>query len=327
LNPPHLPDLNTPVKAVARTDFVRLLEHETVSEALARLRGEHIGERVVYFYVTGSDGKLEGVVPTRRLLLSDPCAQVGSIMVHPVVTVCESQPFGDALQTLTDRKLLALPMVDDDGVLKGVLDLSTFTETMLDLERRESAEEVFQLAGIHIEHERGRTRWRAVAHRFPWLLSNIASGLLAAYISNQFDYLLRTVVALAFFVPLLLTIAESVAMQSLTLSLATLQAASGAVRREGLFREITVGFLLGALSAAIVGSIGVVWLKLYTVAAVVAAGIAAAGLAGAVLGFAIPRLVRHWRLNPTVASGPVTLAFADLAALTSYFVIAASFLT
>jgi magnesium transporter len=218
-------------------------------------------------------------------------------------------------------------MVDDDGVLKGVLDISMFTETMLDLERRESAEEIFQLAGIHIEHERGRTRWRAVSHRFPWLLSNIASGLLAAYISNRFDYLLRTVVALAFFVPLLLTIAESVAMQSLTLSLATLQAAPGAVRREGLFREITVGFLLGALSAAIVGSIGVLWLRLYAVAAIVAAGITAAGLAGAVLGFAIPRLVRHWKLNPTVASGPVTLAFADLAALTSYFVIAASFLT
>ena len=72
---------------MARPDPVRLLEAETVAQALSRLRGEAIGERVVYFYVTDADGRLAGVVPTRRLLLSGPEALVGDIMARPVMSV------------------------------------------------------------------------------------------------------------------------------------------------------------------------------------------------------------------------------------------------
>jgi magnesium transporter len=303
-----------------------MLRSETVSQALRRLRGEGIGERVVYFYVTDLDGKLVGVVPTRRLLLSNPSTPVGEIMVQPVVSIDERQAFGEALETLTARRLLALPIVDDAGKLKGVLDVSTFTQTILDLERRETADEIFQLAGIHIEQERGRSLKWVMGNRFPWLLANIASGLVAAVISNAYGYLLESVVALAFFVPLLLTIAESVAMQSVTLSLAGLIAAGRAPNRQTVFQETQAGLLLGAASGAVVGSIGVLWLKLYLVAAVVAAGIVAAGAIGAILGYSIPRLVHHWRLNPSVASGPVALAFADVAALACYFGIAAAVL-
>src|SRR5713101_2249410 len=76
-----LPNLNTAVREIARNDPVRLLETETISQALTRLRHEGIGERIIYFYVTGNDGKLAGVVPTRRLILSDPTTLVGEVMV------------------------------------------------------------------------------------------------------------------------------------------------------------------------------------------------------------------------------------------------------
>lgn len=142
---------------MARPDVVRLLETETISEALSRLRGEQVGERIVYFYVTDSTGQLVGVVPTRRLILSDPSTLVGDVMIHPAVAVRESEPFGNALQTITERRLLALPVVDESGRLKGVLDVTAFTDTLVDLERRESADELFQLAGVRIVQERSRS--------------------------------------------------------------------------------------------------------------------------------------------------------------------------
>lgn len=288
-----------------------------MGQSLSRLREEGTGERIVYFYVTDHDGRLVGVVPTRRLLFSDASTPVGEIMVRPVVSVRESEPFGDALRALTARRLLALPVVDDSGRLTGMLDISSFTQSLIDLERREEAEELFQIAGIHIEQERSRSTIWAVRNRVPWLLCNIASGVAAAAISNYFDELLRSLVALVFFVPLVLTLAESVAMQSVTISLNRLQLAERA--GEGVLRETRVGLILGLISGFIVGFIGLIWLGLYGVAGVVAGGIVVAGAIGSASGFFIPRLVHRWKLNPTVASGPVTLAVTDVAALGCYF--------
>jgi magnesium transporter len=321
-----LPDLATAVCDVARTDFVSLSGGESIGEALARLRGQHIGERVVYFYVTDPENRLEGVVPTRRLLLAAPETLVRDVMVQPVISVRTSDSFGTALETLTERKLLAVPVVDDAGRLAGVVDVSTFTQTMIDLERRESAEELFQLAGVHMQQQRSRGAGAVLRTRFPWLLCNIASGLAAAWLSGHFGALLESVVALAFFVPLLLTISESVAMQSLALSLNRLAVAGALPRRAGALEEVRAGLLLGLASGVAVALIGVSWLGLYGVAGVIGTSVLAAGGFGGAFGFAVPRLVRRWKLNPGVASGPVTLAITDLAALAFYFSFAAAVL-
>jgi magnesium transporter len=304
---------------MARPDVVRLLETETIGEALSRLRGEEVGERIVYFYVTDGTGRLVGVVPTRRLILSNPSTVVGEVMIHPAIAVRESEPFGKALQTITDRRLLALPVVDEEGRLKGVLDVTALTETLVDLERRETADELFQLAGIHIEQERSRNELWVLKRRLPWLLFNLCSGIGAAFISELFGGLLRLIVAIAFFVPLVLTLAESVAMQSVTMSLNQLQVATRVRGAGGVLREFRVGILLGGTSGVIAALIGVVWMRSLTIAGVMAGAILFAGAIGAVFGFFVPRLVRHWKLNPTIASGPVTLALTDLAALTCYF--------
>jgi len=315
-----IPDLKQPVRELARPDFVRLFETETTSEALSRLRRERIGERIIYFYVTDDAGHLTGVVPTRRLILSDPSRSISAIMLRPVVSVRESEPFGNALQLIAERRLLAVPVVDAEHRLTGVLDVSAFTGNLLDLERRRTADEIFQLAGIHIEEERNRSSAWILGRRFPWLLFNLSSGIAAAFLSQAFDGLLRLVIALAFFVPLILTIAESVAMQSLTLSLSRVQLGVPSLPPAGgVLRELRVGLLLGLSSGAIMALIGFAWLHDVRVAGAVAAGIACAGITGAAFGFLIPRLLHRWKLDPRIASGPVTLALTDLAALAAYF--------
>src|SRR2546426_10367515 len=95
-----LPDLNSPVRRLSRPDPVRLLDTETIAQALSRLRSGSIGERIIYFYITDEGGKLVGVVPTRRLILSDPSALVGEVMVHPVYSLSETDLSHNALETL-----------------------------------------------------------------------------------------------------------------------------------------------------------------------------------------------------------------------------------
>ncbi len=314
----NLPGLNTPVRELARPDAVRLLQTETVAEALSRLRHETIGERIVYFYVVDNAGRLTGVVPTRRLILSDPSNIVRDLMIQPVVSVHEAAPFSEALRAISERRLLALPVVDGQGLLTGVLDVTAFTQTLLDLERRAAADEVFQLAGIHIEQAQTRSLGWALRSRFPWLLLNLCSGIGAALISQAFDELLRVVVVLAFFVPLILTLAESVAMQSVTMSLKALQV-TNAPHPGSVLGELRSGLFLGALSGAIVALIGLVWMGNSGIALSIAGALLFAGAIGGSFGFVIPRLVRRWNLDPSIASGPVALAATDIAALACYF--------
>jgi magnesium transporter len=320
-----LPELNTPVRDVARPDPVRLLAAETVAQALARLRGEAIGERIVYFYVTDEEGRLAGVVPTRRLLLSDPAAEVGAIMVRPVVSVGEAEPLGHALEALTARRLLALPVVDADGRLSGVLDVSTLTETLVDMERREAVDEIFQMVGLHVGQERSRTLGWVLRNRFPWLLMNICSGILAALISDLFEGALKAVVAVAFFIPLVLTLAESVAMQTVTMSLQTIHVRKrrGPAQVSRMFRELRVGLLLGTICGAIVAALGLAWLGLPALIATVACAILLASAVGATFGHLVPRAVHALRLDPKLASGPAVLALTDVAAMFVYLGMAA----
>ena len=139
-------------------------------------------------------------------------------------------------------------------------------------------------------------------------------------ISNGFDEVLKAVVAVTFFIPLVLTLAESIAMQTVTMSLHSLHVIrqGSATQRLRMLREMRIGLLLGIISGGIVGLFGSAWLRLLTLAAVVGASIMIAGTIGAALGYIVPRLVHRWKLNPNIASGPAVLALTDVAALSCY---------
>ncbi len=319
---PRLPDLSTPVRTLARSDFVALQQAETIGEALERLRGQIVGERVIYFYVIDEERRLLGVVPVRRLLLSDPTTLVDSVMVRPVVSVRADETFENALRLILERRFLALPVVDERGRLEGVIDVAAFTRSIIDLER-EPSDAIFQLAGIHIEEARRERLHGILRIRFPWLLANIASGLTAAALSMGFGYLLREVVALAFFVPLVLTIAESITTQSVTISLNRLQAPGHGGNLLAGLREVRAGSMLGFTASLIVGGVAMAWLQAWNVALSLVLGIIAGSALAAALGYLIPRLASRRRVNPVVASGPVALAITDVVALGAYYGLAA----
>ena len=240
-------------------------------------------------------------------------------MVHPVYSVGVTEPVGDALKLLSEKRLLALPVVNSEGRLSGVLDVSTVTQTLFDLERKETIDEIFQMVGLHLEGAETETTGWLLRNRFPWLLLNIASGFAAAVISTLFERTLQAVVAVAFFIPLVLTLSESVAMQTVTLSLQNVHGR--------LHRELKSGLLLGMLSGGVVAIIGFAWLGLIQLAMVVGLSILTAGTIGAGFGYVVPRVVRHLQLDPKIASGPAVLALTDVAALFCYLGLAAAVLT
>ncbi|HET7617286.1 MAG TPA: magnesium transporter [Vicinamibacterales bacterium] len=319
--------LDEPLFGHLRRDFTALLLNQTVGSALEHLRAEPLGERIVYFYVVDEDGKLAGVVPTRRLLMAPLDTPLRDIMVGQVVTLPTWATVRDASDLFMKRRLLALPVVDSLGHLHGIADVSMFTGELSGLGEAASHQDIFQLIGVHVSPD--ATSWRAFLQRFPWLLSNIAGGLIAATVCSFYEPLLDAVIVLALFIPVVLALAESVSVQSVSL---TLQSFHGAkvdwpFLRAALGRELLTASLLGLASGGIVGFIAGVWQPRPLVGAAVGGTIALSMVTAALLGVALPGALRALRRDPRIASGPIVLALADLATLLFYFNLAGKLLT
>jgi magnesium transporter len=310
-------DLDKPLTELAHVYYVQLFVDESVAQSIQRIREATSGDRIAYFYATTKEDVLVGVVPARRLLVSTPETLISAIMISPVVRISEDATLGEALELLTNRRLMAVPIVDEENHLNGVIDLEHYTRDAIDLEQREAAETVFQLVGFHIESQKDGI-WKQFRGRFPWLLCNIASGLTAAAITGAFDGLLRHAVAIAFFFPLVLGIAESISMVAVTLGIRQMHHPGN-----GIFREFKIAPLLGAAAGVLVGLAALLWLKQLLVGAVLAIAIVIGALIGTLLGLFLPRLVHLWKLDPTIASGPAVLAITDILTLTSYLGLAA----
>jgi magnesium transporter len=141
--------LNDPVHERMRTDFVQLHPDLTVAEALEQILERQPAGRIIYFYVADSGGRLLGVVPTRRLLLSPRDRRLSQIMIEPVIAIPRQATVLDACEFFILHKLLAFPVVDEQRRIVGLVDVELYTRELSDLDRRESHNDLFQLIGVH----------------------------------------------------------------------------------------------------------------------------------------------------------------------------------
>src|SRR5262249_10800547 len=149
-------------------------------------------------------GRLAGVVPTRRLLLAPPECPIAEIMVRHVVTLPARTTVLEACEFFIQYRFLAFPVVDEQRHLLGVVDVEMYTDEVAKLEDGRARDDLFQLLGVHTNGAREGSPRTAFLRRFPWLGCNIAAGLLAAFLSSLYQEALDRVVALAFFIPVVL---------------------------------------------------------------------------------------------------------------------------
>ncbi|HXG11972.1 MAG TPA: magnesium transporter [Gemmataceae bacterium] len=320
-DPTILHHLEEPVTRHMRRDFVRLHVKQTIGEALASIRQNPPKERVIYFYVVDDDDRLQGVVPTRRLLLNPPETLVADVMVREVISIPMRATVLEACEFFTLYRLLAFPVVDEDRHVVGVVDVELYTTELSELDRSERNDYLFQLIGVHLAEAQLASPVASFRSRFPWLLCNIAGGVLAAFLSGVFEKELQKAVALALFIPVVLALAESVSIQSVSLSLQLLFGQQPTLKTllPKLRKELLVGLLLGLASGTLVGLVAILWLGQFQVMLCVLGGIAGGVTGAAVIGVAMPNVLRILQRDPQVAAGPIALASTDMVTLLIYF--------
>lgn len=316
-----------------------LEEHVAVADAIAALRHSRSEdlEMVFYLYVVDDRRHLVGVCSLRELLLAQPDVELTDVMNHSVTSVNTSTDQEDVARLVARYDLLALPVVDDENKLVGIITV----DDVIDIIRDEETEDMLLMAGVGGRDQEEVLRapvWKNALQRFPWLLAAFTGGIIAWQIYERFAARpggapgeVPLIVILAGFMPIIAGMGGNSGTQSATIvvrGLATGRIHGGEDFRVVL-REVAVALMMGitfggllALAAFIIAPERVPPLMRTVLGTAIAVSMTTAALVGA----AVPMLIRRLGFDPAIATGPVVTTAIDVFGLAAYFLIAAQLL-
>jgi magnesium transporter len=300
---------------------------QSVEQAILSLQSEEPHKRSEYFYIVDSEGYLEGLITLTDLLYNPPHTQLREILDLDVLKVYDDEPLEKGLRLLSLHQLLILPVVNRENRLSGVLEVIPHTNGRFHppkkIHYKYLKEDLFQFIGFSIEHRKWHSPWTEYRLRMPWLLCNLVGGLICAAISQFFELALERYVILAFFIPLVLTLSESVSIQSMTLSLRFLHLRRIHWKRiwQRSYVETKSSLMLGLTSALLVTCFYFAWSTQIGPIIGIGSSVVLAMMISALFGALFPIFLHTLHLDPKVAAGPVVLMVADIITILIYLTI------
>lgn len=305
------------------SDFLALRVRMTAGEGLQAIREwQPDSENVYHLFVVDRLGRLVGVVSLRQLVVADPRTPLSEIMDHEVIYVRVGVDQEECARLMLRYDLAALPVVNGDDTLLGVV---TFDDVMEVLED-EATEDIQRLGGAQpLERPYLDTNVLTLARkRIGWLLLLFLTATLTGSVMRLFEDLLQSVVALAVFVPLLIGTGGNAGSQTTAIiirELATGEVEFGDALRVWL-HETAVGLLLGLGMAVVAYTRAITWESDPALALTVSVAIMGIVLWATSIGSILPLVAARLRIDPTVVSGPVMSTLVDATGLFIYFSIA-----
>ncbi len=303
--------------------FVAVTAEATAEEAITAIRRlVDDAETVNYIYVAGPDRTLLGVLSLYRLLLSPSETPVRELMAPSTVRVRADADREVAARLLTDRNLLALPVVDGEDHLLGIIT----EDDVADVLEAEATEDIERLGGSEPLNAPYRSSgvFVLVRKRILWLLLLFVAAGYTGTVLQDFKGELTEVVALSFFIPLLIGTGGNMGSQTVTLIVRAMALGEVSLRDIGwvVFKELRVGLILGLILAIVAFGRAVLLDVGPDIGVVVALTILAICLWSAMVAAALPLLLRALRIDPAVVSAPLITTVVDGTGLLIYFSIA-----
>lgn len=309
--------------ALMTSEALELKAHQTVFEALESLRSLYRKAKIeeVYHAFILSPGRiLVGVTSVREIMSAEDDVKIADLMREEVISVRTDSDANDATRLMQRYDLIALPVVDLENRLVGLITiddaLDHMTETM--------TEDIAMMAGVTpSEEEYLKTPlFDALRHRLPWLLLFMVGGFIAGWIILAKSDLIRIYPLLVCFIPLLLTTGSSAGSQ--TTSLLARALSLHEVEAEDEKRILGREALLGLLSGLFLGVLALLISKVFfpipwALAAALGLSMMLAIFFAKALGSFFPLLGRRIHVDPSVASTPLQTSLTELASLLLYF--------
>lgn len=321
-----------------KTDEIPFLEKDilafpqdwTIEETARELRKKALetnllAQQMGYAYVVDAEGRLAGVIQMRDLVLNPPQTKLEAIMKTGVTVLNEKMKKEEMFAVFKQRSFLALPVVDEDRKLIGAVSFANLSE----LFQKKAGETLYQAMGMGLEELSHRSIWKMILLRSPWLILSILTGLAAAFILGNYFVGIETIISLVLFIPIVLGLSGSMARQCAVLVTHELSRGGATLGRLGkiLYKETLLAVFAGLLTMVFVGLMAFFLHKNLIIAIGIGTAIFTAILASGCLGVFFPYVFVGLRLDPKIATGPLTVAVCDLFALWTYLQVAFYFLS
>lgn len=301
-------------------EFFALPEATRVRQAIAAIQEKRDVEMIYYLYIVDSDKHLLGVTSLRQLLLSRPEQRLGEVMQRDIIRVHTGTDQEEVAAVAARHDLLAVPVVDDDNCLVGIVTL----DDIIDVVREEANEDMLRIAGTSedelIYQERS---FRVAGIRLPWLLVNLAGGVVTGLILEHFQVSFQEALFLLAFVPVVMGMGGNSGTQTSTITVRGLATGRLELNRERvrryLWQQIKVGALLGIATGVVAGTVALALQRNPAYSAVVGGSMFLAILVASLNGVLIPVLFQRLGVDPAVAAGPLVTTSNDITGILIYF--------
>lgn len=302
-------------------DYVAVKHYFTIAQTLEHIRlfGSD-SETLSVIYVVDNDWKLVDDVKIRDILLSDPAASISDIMDHRYVALSAFDDQETATHVFQDHDRVALPVTDSDGILLGIVTI----DDVMDVVEEEATEDFHKFGSIQdaVFNPLKASVLFLYQKRILWLFILVFMNVFSGAALSVFEHTIESLVALVFFLPLLIGSGGNAGAQSATLIIRAL--ATGDVELKDWFhlvgKEVLVSLLLGATMA--LGVSLVASLRAPEIIVVVGISMICIVLVGSILGLLLPFIFHRFKLDPATASAPLITSIADISGVLIYFTIA-----
>ena len=308
--------------SIMTTEYVDLREEMTVGQAMAHIKKTGIHKETIYTCYITERRKLVGIVSAKDLMTTDDGVPIKDLMETEIISVYTHADQEQVAQLFTKYDLLALPVIDQDGRMVGIVTFDDAMDVMVD----EATEDITKMAAIN-PSEKTYFETSVLQHaknRIPWLLILMFTSIITGTIITRYENAFAAIPLLVSFIPMLMDTGGNCGSQSATLIIRGI--ALDEIRFTDLFKvmfkEFRISLIVGAFLAVANGVRIFIQYHNPGLAVVIACSLMGTVIMAKLVGCILPLLAKKVNLDPAIMASPLITTLVDTFSILIYFNIA-----
>lgn len=308
--------------SIMTTEYVDLREEMTVGQAMAHIKKTGIHKETIYTCYITERRKLVGIVSAKDLMTTDDNVPIKDLMETEIISVYTHTDQEQVAQLFTKYDLLALPVIDQDGRMVGIVTFDDAMDVMVD----EATEDITKMAAIN-PSEKTYFETSVLQHaknRIPWLLILMFTSIITGTIITRYENAFAAIPLLVSFIPMLMDTGGNCGSQSATLIIRGI--ALDEIRFTDLFKvmfkEFRISLIVGAFLAVANGVRIFIQYHNPGLAVVIACSLMGTVIMAKLVGCILPLLAKKVNLDPAIMASPLITTLVDTFSILIYFNIA-----
>ena len=306
-------------------EFVSVNANSTIQEAVETIRKKREEvKNLFYVWVVDDFGKLVGVVSIKDLVLEPQDKKINDIMNSDIISVDVDTDQEEVARIAKQYDLTHIPVVTAQHKLIGRIT----NDDIIDVIEEEASEDISLMAGVLDQEIAEESALKISKARLPWLLLGLFGGLISAIVINRFHGSLEKMLALSFFIPVIMAMGGNTGTQAATVIIRGLATGDISVVHTGkrLLTELWVALINGILCGILLGLVVAFWLSDPRLGIGVGVSLITVILFSGSFGAFVPFLLRKLNIDPALAAGPFITTSNDILGLLIYLSIITRFL-